>query len=299
VYLRPFDPAKPIRGASDASDFAYGGCLEQEYDDGWFPFLVYSHKFKDGEKGWDVPDKEMYAIYHAFHRYRSFLAQPAHTVKWFTDHRNLAKFLFSTNLLKSHDGRLGRWYEVISQCNLEIQYLPGSENLIPDFLSRYGYPASIDHTPRVLLPLTRFSTKAQVDIKRWFKQHATDKNIREILEKQFASVPDELPAARRVRFVPSPTVIPAPATPGVKNNGSGSQIPIPSAPTNASVKAASGCRTPLPRERIVPDSLSPRQSRLAAALGLASYVGTKLDSCLPSPTACRVGKDWSGLGALR
>ena len=283
VYLRVFDPALPIIASSDASNEAFGGVLEQEYADGRHPFLMYSHKFKDGEKGWDVPDKELYAIVYALKRYRSFLAQPAHTVRWFTDHRNLAKFLFSTNLLKSHDGRLGRWYEEVSQCNIEIQYVPGEENLVPDFLSRYGHPVEGNSDPRVLLPLGRFSPKAQADIKQWFKQNATDKNIRQILEESFADVPDELEKG--------------PSTQGAENNGSGTPVPTPPAPP----PPVAGCRATAPpprqpRERLVADSLTPRQQRLAASLGLATYVGTKLATLLPTDQ-CRRGRSRLGLGA--
>jgi hypothetical protein len=317
VYLRPFDPSKPIRGASDASDAAFGGFLEQEYDDGWHPFLMYSHKFKDGEKGWDVPDKELYAIVYAFTRYRSFLAQPAHEIEWYTDHRNLAKFMLSSDLLRSHLGRLGRWWLTLSQARVRIMYTPGETNLIPDFLSRYGYPASVDHPPRVLLPLSRFSTKAQVDIKKWFKKHAHEKNIAQILEEQFADVPDELPVSEpplrprcshecpSVDFSghcqvcgPECRMHPRHAAWCVKNNGSGFPNPTPSAPTpGPSVKAASGSWTPPPRERLVPSSLSPRQTRLAASLGLARYAGTKLDFVLPNLAACRIGANKLGLGA--
>ncbi len=121
----------------------------------------------------------------------SFLAQPAHTVKRFTDHRNLAKFLFSTNLLKSHDA--AAWTLAArrrASATSRSSISQALETLVPDFPLRYGYPDPAEPEPRVLLPLGRFSTKAQVDIKRWFKKHAGDKNIRQVLEERFASVPD-------------------------------------------------------------------------------------------------------------
>ena len=201
IFLRAFDPEKPIRLSTDASDVAYAGILEQEYEDGWHPFLMFHHKFKDGEKGWDGPDKELYAIVYAFSHYRHFLSQPKHQVQVFTDHRNLSKFMFSSNLLKSHDGRLGRWWEVLSQSNFQIQYLPGRENLLPDFLSRHGFEASAELEPRILLPEKRFSPKTLSAIQDWFKKSEVTPNIRQRLEQKFQnqnSSPDPVPARQRI-----------------------------------------------------------------------------------------------------
>ena len=39
-------------------------------------------------------------------------------------------------------GRRARWHETLSQFDLEVQYIPGSENTVPDALSRWAYPAS-------------------------------------------------------------------------------------------------------------------------------------------------------------
>jgi hypothetical protein len=46
--------------------------------------------------------------------------------------------MFTTNLPKSHDGRLGRWWEELSQSNFEIQYAKGEENVEADWLSLYN-----------------------------------------------------------------------------------------------------------------------------------------------------------------
>ena len=39
-------------------------------------------------------------------------------------------------------GRRARWHETLSQFDLEIKYIPGPENVIPDAMSRWAYPAS-------------------------------------------------------------------------------------------------------------------------------------------------------------
>lgn len=191
VVRNGFRPDRPTRLCTDSSDVARGLVIEQLLEEGgWGPILLSSHKFKDAEKGWDGPDKELYAIVAAFRDHQKWLAQPAHTVKVYTDHRNLAKFMFTSNLLKSHDGRLGRWWLELSQCDLEIQYtpgnVPGSEVAMADWLSRYNLPDSVDLPPKQLLAAYRFSPKALADIDGWFRKEKDYEGIRKRLERSFA-----------------------------------------------------------------------------------------------------------------
>jgi hypothetical protein len=89
--------------------------------------------------------------------------------------------MFSTDLLKSHDGRLGRWWQTLSAANFTIEYRPGEENVVADFLSRYQQNAT-EPEGLVLLPRHRFSDKAFADINSWFKNSRAEKNVRRILE---------------------------------------------------------------------------------------------------------------------
>jgi hypothetical protein len=292
VYLRAFDPEKQIRLSTDASDVAYAGMIEQEFPDGWHPILFFHHKFKDGEKGWDGPDKELYAIVYAFSHYRHFLAQPKFPVQVFSDHRNLAKFMFSTNLLKSHDGRLGRWWETLSQCNFQIQYLPGKDNVIPDFLSRYGYEASAELPTRTLLAESRFSPKALADIQNWFKNSKVTPNIREMLEKRFAknqnSSVDPVPPKNFPPPDPADVVITTKThlEPGRHDLGALADTQLVThvtpytrrTPMSALANAASSA--PLPRTPTPP--LTGKISQLGKSLKLHSYVGTPLSYSLPT-----------------
>lgn len=192
ILLTAFDPEKPIRMKTDASDVSHAVWIEQPkrgLDGDWQPILLASHKFKDAEKGWDGPDKELFAIVDAFRRYRKWLGQPKFPVQVFSDHRNLAKFMFTSNLLKSHDGRLGRWWLELSQCNFVIQYTPGVENVEADWLSRYNLEDSVDLDPKQLLGAYRFAPKALADICEWFRRSPDAQNIRKKLESSFAHAP--------------------------------------------------------------------------------------------------------------
>lgn len=185
VFLAAYDWEKPTTLETDASDVAYGGVISQPGHDGKLrPVVMFHHKFSSHEKNWDIHDKELFAIVYAFDNFRHFLAQPRFPVSVISDHRNLAKFMFSTDLLKSHDGRLGRWWQVLSAANFKIEYRTGNDNVVADFLSRYQQDAT-PPTGHILLPAHRFSEKASADIETWFKKSRDAPNIRKILEDGF------------------------------------------------------------------------------------------------------------------
>lgn len=170
VFLAAFDWDLPITLETDASDVAYGGVISQPGPDGRLrPVVMFHHKFSSHEKNWDIHDKELYAIVYAFDNFRHFLSAPRYPVSVISDHRNLSKFMFSTDLLKSHDGRLGRWWQILSGANFTIEYRTGNENVVADFLSRYQQNAS-PPSGHVLLPEHRFSRKSLADISVWFKR---------------------------------------------------------------------------------------------------------------------------------
>ena len=227
VVRAGWDAEKPARMKTDASDVSHAVWIEQPVGpegqwastDEWQPILLASHKFKDAEKGWDGPDKELFAIVDALKRYRKWLAQPKYPLQIYSDHRNLAKFMFTSNLLKSHDGRLGRWWQELSQANFVIEYTPGKENVEPDWLSRYNLPDSVDLDARQLLPAYRFSPKALADIDSWFRQHGDAVGIRKRLEQSFASqAPSDNESMKKImdlgdkntKLNDSPDPVPAP-----------------------------------------------------------------------------------------
>jgi hypothetical protein len=265
VFLVGFDPELPITMETDASDVAHGGVIKQprsKTDQRLAPLYFFHHKFKEGEKGWDGPDKELYAIVHAFKEFRDILASPQHCITVISDHRNLAKFMFSSNLQKGHDGRLGRWWTELSEYWFQIEYRPGSENVEADFLSRYGYEDSAALDSHILLPLHRFTTKAMTDIANWFKQSPHAKNIREKLEQTFAAIKEKVP--------------PVLADVGRKLNDSPDPVPEPRDPTKVSVHMA-------PKQRLL------FGNRYSALKPGAQLIETP-------PQHIRVGKDKRGLG---
>ena len=39
-------------------------------------------------------------------------------------------------------GRRGRWHETLSKFDVEVKYVPAKDQIIPDAMSRFAYPAS-------------------------------------------------------------------------------------------------------------------------------------------------------------
>lgn len=62
-----------------------------------------------------------------------------------TDHRTLESWV--VEYVETASGptvRRARWYEVFSEFNLTVEYLPGHTNVPADCISRWAYPASSD-----------------------------------------------------------------------------------------------------------------------------------------------------------
>lgn len=186
-YLQPWVQGAPVTLYTDASDYALGALIMQpKPDDPSQLGLVYCthRKFRNEERGWGGPDKELFAIIHAIEEFRYLLVGSHVEIR--TDHRNLAAFMFRGNLA-SHDGRRGRWWERLASSGVDfiITPIPGTQNDLADFLSRFGYPDSAVLEGKAVLELERFSPKALADISSWFRFEG--RNIREKLEEAFAS----------------------------------------------------------------------------------------------------------------
>src|SRR5437660_12816143 len=73
--------SKPLRVEVDASKFATGATLCIKTEGGWKPSAYMSHKFLETEINWTVYDKELYAIYDAFVKWRHWLLPYQHSIE--------------------------------------------------------------------------------------------------------------------------------------------------------------------------------------------------------------------------
>jgi hypothetical protein len=126
------DSNKPFIVEADASDFAVGGILSQEYDGEWRPIAFYSRKLTAPEVNYEIHDKELLSIIVCFYQWRSFLLSTSEPIQVFTDHRNLLYYTSSKRLNR----RQARWATYLADFNYIINYRAGKDGVKPDALSR-------------------------------------------------------------------------------------------------------------------------------------------------------------------
>lgn len=131
--LRHYDHNKPAVLEVDASDWATGGVLLQEGEDGQLhPVAFFSKNLSPAEVNYDIYDKELLAIIRALEEWRPELEGTQDPVKIFSDHKNLEYFMSTKKLSR----RQARWAEFLSAYHFKIVYRPGKMNDSADGLSR-------------------------------------------------------------------------------------------------------------------------------------------------------------------
>ena len=112
---------------------------------------VFSRKLQGdkshGQRCWPVRDKETYAIVATLRKFHAWLQQSRLFLKsaWVaTDHRSL-EYMMKENFvtLSGPVGGRGRWQQFVSQFLVDVVYVPGHNQEIPDTLSRWSYPAHL------------------------------------------------------------------------------------------------------------------------------------------------------------
>ena len=129
--LRMFNPKKPVRIETDASDLVIGGCLIQQEDGKHHPVAYMSRKLSPVEQNYDVHNKELLAIVAALENWRVYV-EGAPSLEIYTDYKNLLNFTTTKQLNR----RQVRWSELLGQYKFKIHYTPGKENGRADALSR-------------------------------------------------------------------------------------------------------------------------------------------------------------------
>ncbi|CAI7914436.1 unnamed protein product [Closterium sp. NIES-54] len=128
--LRIVDPSKPFEVVTDASNFAIGAVLLQDFGNGLQPIAYGSHKLQAAERNYPIHDNEMLAIIHAFKLWRCYLVGADVTVR--TDHKSLQYLRAQPNL----NLRQIRYLDYMeSHFTYRITYKKGANN-IADALTR-------------------------------------------------------------------------------------------------------------------------------------------------------------------
>lgn len=132
--LRYPDFTLPFRLNTDASGYAIGAVLEQ-YDPAapthrWM-ISAASRALTKCERNYSTTDREALAIWWAIKHYRHYLLGRHFSV--YTDHKPLLPSRQDRDL----DGRRGKWMASLQEYDFKIFYSKGSENIVPDILSRW------------------------------------------------------------------------------------------------------------------------------------------------------------------
>ena len=131
--LKSPDYEKPFKLIIDSSDVGTGSVLVQEASDGLdHPVSYFSKKFLKYQKNYSVVEKETLGLVLALEHFDVYLGSTPFKIKVYTDHNPLT-FL---KTMKNKNQKLVRWSLALQEYNLEIQHIPGSENVVADALSR-------------------------------------------------------------------------------------------------------------------------------------------------------------------
>jgi hypothetical protein len=123
--------APPIWLVTDGCSSGIAGVVCQ--GDDWRGAKVaafFSAKLNSAQQNYPVHEIEMLAGIEAMLRHRDILQ--GCKFPWVTDHKGLIHLINQKNL----SGRQVRWIEKISSFDFEVKYVPGTENILADALSR-------------------------------------------------------------------------------------------------------------------------------------------------------------------
>ncbi|CAF1384371.1 unnamed protein product [Rotaria sordida] len=120
----------PFKVQTDASDEGIGAVLLQIYPEGDRPIAYLSKKFTQAQRKWSPMEQECYAFICALDKWHNYLS--GITFIWETDHKALTQLNKKAQVNK----RCERWRLKILEYDFKVKYIPGSINLMPDYLSR-------------------------------------------------------------------------------------------------------------------------------------------------------------------
>ncbi|KAH9385456.1 uncharacterized protein NEMAJ01_0352 [Nematocida major] len=130
ILLTYPDYTKPFELQTDPSDYAIGGVLLQENS----IIGIYSKKLLPAEQNYTTEEKEALAILKSCQHFHTYISGVTVNVK--TDHKNL--LVQRETLIKS---RAERFKQLLAQYDLRLEYLPGKDNVLADYLSRHVHTA--------------------------------------------------------------------------------------------------------------------------------------------------------------
>lgn len=114
----------------DASSYGVGGMLSQTINGTEHPVAYVSRSLNKCERNYSATEREALAVLFSVEKFQAYLG--SRRFKVITDHSSLKWFMN----LENPSGRLARWGCRLSQFNFEIEHRKGTDNVVPDALSR-------------------------------------------------------------------------------------------------------------------------------------------------------------------
>lgn len=139
TILRHWDPRRPTRVETDASNFAISAILSQLVDGQWRPIAYWSRKLTDAELRWATGQKELLAIVEGLEHWSHYLEGTDQRFLVLTDHQALKGVLNAS--ARDLRGRLARWVYRLSQFDFDVQHQPGKTNPADPLSRRPDYTA--------------------------------------------------------------------------------------------------------------------------------------------------------------
>ena len=133
--LRYPDPKQGYILYTDASGIGWSGVLTQEHMDDKgkaknHPICYMSGQFRGSQLNWAALTKEAYAIYMSVRRLSFYVTDAEVTIR--SNHLPLKKFLNK----KTMNSKVNNWVVELEQFRLHLEWIPGTQNLLADSLSR-------------------------------------------------------------------------------------------------------------------------------------------------------------------
>ncbi|XP_055874547.1 uncharacterized protein LOC106067276 [Biomphalaria glabrata] len=145
LELASIDPTSTLSLYTDASNTGIGACLLQQRESFFKPIVHISRTLSETERKYSVIEKELLAIVWSVVKLKNYLLGRYFSIK--CDH----KPLLALKRKELKNDRINRWTLILSDYKFDLESIPGHENVIADFLSRY-----IIHENEASYPLSTY-----------------------------------------------------------------------------------------------------------------------------------------------
>jgi RNase H-like domain found in reverse transcriptase len=140
---------KPFILKTDASGYALGAVISQEFEDGVHPVAFHSWSLSDTEKNYDTHDKELAGVIHGFKKGCAYFLGCQHPIQVQTDHKNLTYFRAPQKITEHQ----ARWIEFLQDFNYTLEHVPRHQNTVANLLSwRSDLEKGVKPEKCILLP---------------------------------------------------------------------------------------------------------------------------------------------------